>query len=481
MRTTCRSLLSYALVAVTLIAFTPAAFAQYECQVGSVFVVNGSLVAADPDQNTRVFRGGGFGATTCLSNPPPTGAPIAGTFNHDAIPITNTSPLPGCITVRVETTCVAATNPIFVVAYSAYNPATPNVNILGNIGASPNAGATTPAYFSFPVAAFQNFTLVVSEAAAGAGCASYTLTGTLKLGCRQGGFDRSNDGTTDFAVYRPGNPSLWLNKPDAGGAVETRDFGLTGDIPVHGDYLGTGVDSDPDGMTDLAVYRPSDSRGYAAYNQVSPGQNVTNVPWGAPGDIPVPGDRDGDGAHDITIFRPSTGEWWILDSFTNTTRVFPWGMNGDVPVSGDVDGDSLADMIVVRNDGGLLRWFVLLSNFNNTSFIRFQWGAAGDKIVPADYNGDGRTDMTVWRPSDGTFYIARLDGAVALTTLGIQWGVNGDIPQPGDYDNDKIHDVAVYRPSNNTYYVLRSSGGAPIVTQLGQAGDEPVSAPYRIQ
>jgi FG-GAP-like repeat len=480
-RTGLRVLTAYALVAVTFMAFAPAVFGQYECQFASGFTVNGALDAADPDQTTRVFRGGGFLASTCLWNPAPTGAPIAGTFNHDAIPVTNTSPVPGCVTIRLDTACVVATNPIFVVAYSTYNPAAPNTNIIGNLGATPNGTITTPAYFSFPVAAGQNFTIVVSEVASGAGCASYTLTGGLKTGCRQPGFDRDNDGTTDFAVYRPGNPSLWLNKPTAGGTTETRSFGETGDIPAHGDYLGNGFGSASDGLTDLAVYRPSNMRGYAAYSQTNPASNVTNVNWGSPGDIPVPGDYDGDGAHDVAIFRPSTGQYWILQSSTFTTLVLTWGTSGDTPVSGDFDGDSLADVAVVRSDGTLLTWWIMLSNFKYTlGFFRTQWGLATDKVVPGDYDGDGRADMTVWRPSDGTFYQI-LGAGITGTTRGIKWGQSGDIPQPGDYNNDKIHDAAVYRPSNNTFYALLSGSGTAVVTTLGQAGDEPVSAPYRVQ
>jgi hypothetical protein len=38
------------------------------------------------------------------------------------------------------------------------------------------------------------------------------------------------------------------------------------------------------------------------------------LPWGQWGDIPVPGDYDGDGRMDLGVFRPGSGEWWILSS-----------------------------------------------------------------------------------------------------------------------------------------------------------------------
>ena len=56
---------------------------------------------------------------------------------------------------------------------------------------------------------------------------------------------------------------------------------------------------------------------------------ATVVNWGVSDDIPVPADFDGNGGSDIAIFRPSTGDWYILRS--PTPLVFHWGQNGDVP------------------------------------------------------------------------------------------------------------------------------------------------------
>jgi hypothetical protein len=490
MRTSVNNFITTLVVITFILSANSTAFSQYECQPQPMpAVINDSIVAADPDQSTRVFRPGGFFATTCLSAPGSPGTPLAGTFNHDAHAFTNTTGQPACITVRLNTACTG-TNFLFAVAYSTYNPATPNTGIIGHIGGSPAGTPGTPAYFSFPVAAGASYTVVVSEVTANAGCPAYTLTVETSTACRQPGFDRNNDGAADFAVFRPAALANWFNRSTSTGTVESRQFGTTGDIPVHGDYTG-------DGQTDLAVYRPGNSTFYYATNQTNPASGFVAIPWGVTGDIPVPGDYDSDGRHDINIFRPSDGNWYTLRSGSNTMQLMHWGASGDTPVSGDFDGDTLADYAIARPAGANYNWYVLLSNFNYSTTLNngtggsgapgvagwiITWGAPSDKIAVGDYNGDAKTDLAVWRPSDGTMYIRfSTSSAMAAPTAAIPWGTNGDIPQPADYDNDKITDVAIYRPSSNAFWVRPSGGGSPVVTFMGTAGDQPVSAPYPIQ
>jgi hypothetical protein len=51
-------------------------------------------------------------------------------------------------------------------------------------------------------------------------------------------------------------------------------------------------------------------------------------------DRPVPGDYDDDGRTDLAIYRESSGEWFIFQSFTGAPRTVPWGAPGlgDIPL-----------------------------------------------------------------------------------------------------------------------------------------------------
>ena len=183
-------------------------------------------------------------------------------------------------------------------------------------------------------------------------------------------------------------------------------------------------------------------------------------------------DFDGDGKSDVSVFRPSEGNWYLNRStagFTATT----WGIGTDKLVPADYDGDGKTDTAVARSESGNLVFYILNSNGSTVSAI--QWGVSTDIPQVGDYNNDGRADLAVFRPSNGTWYM-RIGGAGSFfTTSAIQFGQNGDVPVANDYDGDGKADVAVIR--NNVWYINRSTGGVQ-TTAFGVAGDKPVPADY---
>ena len=224
------------------------------------------------------------------------------------------------------------------------------------------------------------------------------------------------------------------------------------------------ADFDGDSKTDLSVFRPSDGNWYY---QGSTG-GFTGVHFGDAADIPAPGDFDGDGKADISVFRPSNGVWYRINSSDGTVQFVEFGVNGDIPQAGDYDGDGKADQGVFRPSNGT--WYWLRSIDNQQAGMQF--GQNGDKPVTGDYDGDGKQDLSVFRggiwyrtnSSDGSFYAE-------------SFGIDTDMPVPADYDGDNRDDIAVFRPADGDWY-FHYSGGQYAGIHWGTNGDVPVPGDY---
>jgi hypothetical protein len=238
------------------------------------------------------------------------------------------------------------------------------------------------------------------------------------------------------------------------------DFTGTLQIPM--------ADFDGDGMTDISIWRPS--TGYWWVNRSNgSGYMAAQFGGGQFGDIVAPGNYDGDRRVDYAVFR--SGTWYVRNSSNGSLTALQFGLPDDTPVPADFDGDGRTDIAVFRSSTGI--WYVHRSS--DGAFDAKAFGTNGDVPVAADYDGDGMADAAVWRPQNGTFYVLQ---STNLQLAAAQFGTSGDKPVVGDFDGDKKADFAVFRPSAGNWYVLASTTGIATAMHWGQQGDMPVAGDY---
>jgi photosystem II stability/assembly factor-like uncharacterized protein len=270
--------------------------------------------------------------------------------------------------------------------------------------------------------------------------------------------------------------STWLGAPEGTHQLTALAFDNLGastastaiTITIERRSAATAIaDFDGDGRTDVSVFRASS--GYWYLSQSSAGFRAVN--FGMAGDRLAPGDYDGDGRTDVAVFRPSNGYWYLLDSSTGAFRYIQFGQSGDMTAPGEFDGDGKTDIGVFRPSTGY--FYYLRSSDGIYQFIK--WGQDGDQPVLGDYDGDGTSDFAIFRPSTSGFYVLRSsDGLVQ----GQQWGTAGDKPIAGDFDGDGKTDFAVFRPSAGAWYYLRSSDNSFGGIAWGSPGDIPAAGDY---
>jgi hypothetical protein len=261
------------------------------------------------------------------------------------------------------------------------------------------------------------------------------------------------DETFFLNLSSPSNASIGITQT----AAVIRNFNLQTARRVPFDF-------DGDFKADISVFRPSSGNWFInrSSNNAFSAQN-----FGLSGDLLTPGDFDGDGLTDVSVFRD--GFWYRLNSSDNKFVAVQFGQAGDIPVAGDFDGDKKADIAVFRPSNGY--WYRL--NSTNNQFVYQHFGMTGDKPVAGDFDGDGKTDFAVFRPSAASWYVLR---STNNSFYGVRFGIETDIPQVADFDGDGRADMAVFRAGN--WYRTNSSNAQFVAEQFGLPTDIPAAADY---
>lgn len=335
-------------------------------------------------------------------------------------------------------------------------PATVTIN-RANMQADPTA--TQPVNFSVvfsePVIGFNSDDVLLTGSTANVSSATIEVTGS------QAAYNVSIRNITSDGLIR----------------ARVRDTAVE-DLAGNSNYASTSTDNtvafivrtlfdyDGDGRADISVFRPSSGAWYISNSSNSA---FSGTHFGQSGDLIAPADYDGDRRTDISVFRQ--GFWYRLNSSTNQFVGLQFGSSGDIPVPADFDGDGRADIAVFRPSNGT--WYRL--NSSDNQFVAFQFGAPGDKPQIGDFDADGRTDYVVFRPLLGAWFILKSsDNSFSRVNFGIQ----EDVPTAADYDGDGRTDISVYRPSTGSWYRLNSSTNQFFAEQFGISEDKPVAADY---
>lgn len=187
----------------------------------------------------------------------------------------------------------------------------------------------------------------------------------------------------------------------------------------------------------------------------------TAFSFGAPGDRPLAGDFDGDGADNVGVRRSNVFLLRTTPGPGRTQANIVWGQPTDVPLIGDWDGDG-TDTVGLWRAG---TFYLKASNrpaLDDITAIRF--GDPTDTPLVGDWNGDGITDIGVKR---GNRYFLRGFGNVT-------YGGPADTPLVGDWNGDGTDTIAVKR--GNRYFLSGNNKVAQYAFTTGEANDVPLAA-----
>ncbi len=294
---------------------------------------------------------------------------------------------------------------------------------------------------------------------AGGGCAWTAQSNAAWLTTTSTG---NGNGQVNYAVVANTSSTQRTATVTVGGQIHTvTQAGITTTITRRP------FDFDGDGKTDISIFRPSAGEWY----YIRSGNAVVNgARFGSSTDKPIPADYTGDGKTDLAFFRPASGQWFILRSEDSSFYAFPFGVSTDIPTAGDFDGDGKADQAVFRPSNGV--WYINRSTGGTT--IQ-QFGTNGDRPVVADYDGDGKSDIAIFRPSVGEWYYLRSSDS---QVRGARFGASTDKTVQGDYTGDGKADFAFFRPSTGSWFVLRSEDSSFFASPFGISTDTPTIGDY---
>ena len=208
--------------------------------------------------------------------------------------------------------------------------------------------------------------------------------------------DYDGDGKVDYTVVRQtGGILTWYIMSSSTGTLRAIQFGF---FPTIVGFIATeGADFTGDGRDELVLFtfNPQNGEGLTFYiGDANTGVGVLTLSYGnfVTDYVITPADYTGDGRADIVVARATDTPitWYIRNTATGTTTATKFGIGdpsntvesvNDLPVRGDYDGDGRHDIAVWRPSNQT--FYYLRSSNNNTVVDGQKHGAPGDTPLGA--------------------------------------------------------------------------------------------------
>ncbi|MEO6880704.1 MAG: SpoIID/LytB domain-containing protein [Mycobacteriaceae bacterium] len=220
----------------------------------------------------------------------------------------------------------------------------------------------------------------------------------------------------------------------------------------------------------------SESSPLRFFLSLAPGQDSYRAAfYGAPGDVALGCDWDGNGTDTLGVFRGGT--WYLSntnDTAATTAATFAFGQPGDQPVCGDWNGNG-TDTIGVYRRGVL---YERDSNSAGPSTRVIAFGNPGDTALVGDWDGNGTDTLGLFRLGQW-FLTNRATGGTATANGHFFFGNPTDRPVVGSWNGDRFTTTGVVRDA--VWYLTDSNLDPRANRQFwyGHVGDQVFSGRWK--
>jgi hypothetical protein len=234
----------------------------------------------------------------------------------------------------------------------------------------------------------------------------------------------SRIGNLDLPAVFGSDGSWEFQLPD--GTLKTLHFGQSGDIPLSGDWIGSG-------KTGIGVFHPETLTFSLDDNLDGQPFSTFRLPGMTATDLPLAGDWNCDGKDTSGYFRPSDGSWHFWNgeySRLESLPVLTGTESGVIPLVGDWNGDGCDTIGIYRPKTGEVN----LENVMTADLSGIDFYAPKNAFpVAANWGGIGLDTLAFFENGTWTRLYANCDCPQANLAAVIQFGLPLSVPLAGKW------------------------------------------------